>query len=115
MLGGIPLANEDGPISMSVYNVYNPDGARPYVSSGCSSESDATLQQFQPMPITSARPELKEKKEPAHLPKTSHTGGKNPSFGSCAASKRYSPPNQPGGLAKQLKRRSMILDQSPSL
>jgi hypothetical protein len=39
----------------------------------------------------------------------------NPGFGSCAASKRYSPPNQPGGLAKQLKRRSMILDQSPSL
>ncbi|WAR57908.1 hypothetical protein PtB15_5B138 [Puccinia triticina] len=45
---GVPSATEDGSISMSVY-VHNPDGGGPYT---CEYSSDATLQQLQPMVIT---------------------------------------------------------------
>ncbi|PLW15446.1 hypothetical protein PCASD_04590 [Puccinia coronata f. sp. avenae] len=131
-LDGVPSANEDGSVSMGVY-VHNPDGSGPYT---CEYSSDATLQQLQPMPITTqiegekgTNPAAKDFVYPlvAKLPNDAicrgGTGGDtcimrciNPlGFGSCAAIKRYSPPNQSGGsLANSLKRRSMILDQSPS-
>ncbi|KAI9609484.1 hypothetical protein H4Q26_007441 [Puccinia striiformis f. sp. tritici PST-130] len=109
---GVPSATEDGSISMSVY-VHNPDGAGPYT---CEFSSDATLQQLQPMSITTqiegekgTNPASKDFAYPlvANLPRDAicrgGAGGDtcimrciNPlGFGSCAAIKPFSPPNLP--------------------
>ncbi|EFP81257.1 uncharacterized protein PGTG_06878 [Puccinia graminis f. sp. tritici CRL 75-36-700-3] len=109
---GVPSATEDGSISMSVY-VHNPDGGGPYT---CEYSSDATLQQLQPMTITTqiegdkgTNPAAKDFAYPlvANLPNDAICRGGiggdtcimrciNPlGFGSCAAIKPFLPINQP--------------------